>query len=51
MAAKKVTLQVIADAVQLDDGRSFYNGQQFTVNEAQAKKLLATGKVMGAVKV
>jgi hypothetical protein len=46
MAAKKVKLQVITDAVQLLDGSSYYNGQQFEVTEAKAKELLKTGKVI-----
>jgi hypothetical protein len=45
MAAKKVTLQVITDAVQLD-GHTYPNGQQFSVTEAKAKKLLAAGTVI-----
>jgi hypothetical protein len=45
MAAKKVTLEVIVDAVQLDDGRAYYNGQAFEVTQAEAKKLLASGTV------
>jgi len=48
MAAKKVTLQVIVDAVQLPDGSAYYNGQQFSVSQAQAKKLLKTDKVIKA---
>jgi hypothetical protein len=46
--AKTVKLQVIADAIQLEDGSSFYNGQQFSVAEAKAKKLLKTDKVVKA---
>jgi hypothetical protein len=38
MAAKKITLQVIGDAVQ-HDGVTYPNGQQFDVTEKEAKEL------------
>ena len=44
MAAKKVKLQVIVDAVQ-HDGNTYPNGAVFAVSEAKAKELLRTGKV------
>jgi hypothetical protein len=47
MAAKKVKLQVIVDAVQ-HDGDTFANGQQFEVSAAKAKELLAAGTVIRA---
>lgn len=45
MAAKKVTLQVVVDAVQ-HDGNTYGNGQQFTVTEPKAKELLKAGGVI-----
>ncbi len=45
--AKKVTLQVIVDAVQ-HDGNTYANGQQFEVTEAKAKELLKSDKVVKA---
>jgi len=45
MAAKKVKLQVIADAVQ-HDGNTYPNGTVFAVGEAKAKELLKTDKVI-----
>jgi hypothetical protein len=45
MAAKKVKLQVITDAVQ-HGGSTYANGEQFSVSTAQAKALLKTGKVV-----
>jgi hypothetical protein len=44
VAAKKVTVQVISDAVQ-HGGDTYANGQQFAVSAAHAKELLKTGKV------
>jgi hypothetical protein len=44
MAAAKVTVQVIVDAVQ-HGGDTYANGQQFEVSAALAKELLKTGKV------
>ena len=44
---RKVKLQVIADAVQAD-GNTYPNGAQFSVTAAQAKELLAEGKVVKA---
>jgi hypothetical protein len=45
MAAKKVKLQVVTDAVQ-HGGETYPNGAQFIVSEAKAKDLLRTGKVV-----
>jgi hypothetical protein len=47
VAAKKVTLQVITDAVQ-HGGNTYGNGQRFTVTEAEAKALLNGGTVIKA---
>jgi hypothetical protein len=47
VAAKKVKLQVIADAVQLD-GNTYPNGAVFDVSAAKAKELLKSGKVAKA---
>jgi hypothetical protein len=47
MAKKKITLQVITDALQ-HGGNTYANGQQFEVTEAQAKELLKTGQVVKA---
>jgi hypothetical protein len=47
MAAKKVKLQVVTDAVQ-HDGSTYANGEQFTVTEAKAKELLKAGTAIKA---
>ena len=47
MAAKKVKLQVVTDAVQ-HGGETYPNGAQFTVSEAKAKELLKAGTVIKA---
>jgi hypothetical protein len=47
MAAKKVTLRVVSDGVEVD-GRWYHNGQVFSVTEKKAKELIKTGQVVKA---
>ena len=45
MAAKrrKITVRVIADGVQLGNGRWAHNGDEVSVSASEAKKLVAAG--------
>jgi hypothetical protein len=45
MAAKKIELKVVGDAVQTKDGEWYYSQQTLSVSESEAKKLLESGLV------
>jgi hypothetical protein len=46
MAAKKIELKVVGDAVQTKDGDWYYNGQSLSVSDSEAKELLESGAVV-----